>query len=144
MQYRPATLDDCRLLAELNAQLIRDEEHRNPMTVDQLAERMRSWLAGEYRAVLFAAEQGGESPQEPLGYALFRDEPDHVYLRQFFVRREARRQGIGRAAIEHLVRNEWPAHKRIRLDVLVGNTAAIAFWRSVGFSDYCLTMERGC
>jgi ribosomal protein S18 acetylase RimI-like enzyme len=144
MHYRLAAPDDCRLLADLNAQLIRDEGHRNPMTVDQLAERMRSWLAGEYRAVLFAAEQGGEPPQEPLGYALFREEPEHVYLRQFFVRREARRQGVGRAAIEHLVRSVWPAHKRIRLDVLVGNTAAIAFWRSVGFADYCLTMERGC
>lgn len=138
MHYRPATLDDCRLLAELNAQLIQDEEHRNPMSVDQLAERMRAWLAGEYRAVIF------KRPQETVGYALFRDEPEHVYLRQFFVRREARRQGVGRAAIEHLVRSVWPAHKRIRLDVLVGNTAAIAFWRSVGFADYCLTMERCC
>lgn len=144
MHYRLATLDDCQLLAELNAQLIQDEGHRNPMSVDQLAERMRAWLAGEYCAVIFAAGQGPEAPQQPLGYALFREEPEHVYLRQFFVRRDARRQGIGRAAIEHLVRSVWPAHKRIRLDVLVGNTAAIAFWLSVGFADYCLTMERAC
>lgn len=136
MHYRLATPADCRLLAEFNAQLIRDEGHRNPMSVAELAERMRAWLAGEYRAVIFAAEQG------PVGYALFREEPEHIYLRQFFVQHDSRRQGIGRAAIEHLVRNEWPRHKRIRLDVLVGNTAAIAFWHSVGFADYCLTMER--
>jgi len=24
----------------------------------------------------------------------------------------------------------------------VGNQSAIGFWRSVGFTDYCLTMER--
>jgi len=136
MHYRPATLDDCQRLVEFNAQLIKDEGHRNPMTVAELADRMRAWLAGEYRAVIFVAEQG------PVGYALFRDEPEHIYLRQFFVKKESRRQGIGRSAIEHLVRNEWPAQKRIRLDVLVGNAAAIAFWRSVGFADYCLTMER--
>ena len=140
--FRPATLDDCQLLAELNAHLIQDEGHRNPMSVAQLAERMRSWLAGDYRAVIFEAGQGPEPPQQPVGYALYRDEPEYIYLRQFFVRSDSRRQGIGRAAIQHLVRNEWPAQKRIRLDVLVGNTAAIAFWRSVGFADYCLTMER--
>lgn len=136
MHYRVATPDDCQLLAELNAKLIQDEGHRNPMTVAQLAERMRSWLAGEYRAVIFEARQG------PIGYALYRCEPEHVYLRQLFVVRESRRQGIGRAAIEHLVRNEWPKYKRVRIDVLVGNTAAIAFWRSIGFADYCLTMQR--
>jgi len=127
MHYRPATPDDCQLLADLNVQLIRDEGHRNPMSLTELAERMRSWLASEYRAVIFAAGQGPESLQQPLGYALFRDEPEHIYLRQFFVAREARRQGIGRAAIEHLIQHVWPKHKRIRIDVLVGNTAAIAF-----------------
>ncbi len=142
MHYRPATLDDCQLLAEFNAQLIRDEGHSNPMTVAELAERMRSWLASEYRAVIFAAEQGPEPPQQPVGYALFRDEPKHIYLRQFFVVSDSFLQGIGRAAIDHLVRNEWTSRKRIRLDVLVGNAVAIAFWRSVGFADYCLTMER--
>lgn len=30
---------------------------------------------------------------------------------------------------------------RLRLDVLVGNDAAIAFRHSVGFHDYRLTME---
>ena len=31
---------------------------------------------------------------------------------------------------------------RIRLDVLIGNAGGIQFWRSVGFEDYCITMER--
>jgi hypothetical protein len=30
---------------------------------------------------------------------------------------------------------------RVRRDVLVGNAGGIAFWRSLGFADYCLTME---
>ena len=30
---------------------------------------------------------------------------------------------------------------RIRLEVLVGNANGIAFWRSIGFQDYCVTME---
>lgn len=40
---------DCR------AQLIQDEGHRNRMTVAELEQRMRGWIAGEYRAVIFEA-----------------------------------------------------------------------------------------
>jgi hypothetical protein len=47
MNFRSATLDDAPLLAEMNHQLIRDEGHRNPMTVFELAERMREWLSGD-------------------------------------------------------------------------------------------------
>jgi ribosomal protein S18 acetylase RimI-like enzyme len=65
-----------------------------------------------------------------------------VYLRQFYVPLELRRQGIGRAAIEHLRAHYWQDRPRIRLDVLCGNATGIAFWRAVGFEDYCLTLER--
>jgi ribosomal protein S18 acetylase RimI-like enzyme len=33
----------------------------------------------------------------------------------------------------------WPRDKRILVDVLCHNSAAIAFWRSVGFTDYSLS-----
>jgi hypothetical protein len=51
MQYRFATSNDLDLLAEWNYQLIQDEAHRNRMALPELRERMRGWLAGEYRAV---------------------------------------------------------------------------------------------
>ena len=37
MQYRFASPEDAALLAPLNQNLIRDEGHRNPMTLAQLA-----------------------------------------------------------------------------------------------------------
>jgi GNAT superfamily N-acetyltransferase len=135
MQYRPATPADAATLAAMNHQLIRDEGHRNPMTVAQLEARMAGWLGGEYQAVVF--EDAGEA----VGYALFRREPDHVYLRQFFVRPDHRRRGVGRAAIEWLQRHAWGLETRVRVEVLVGNAAGIAFWRAVGFRDYCMTLE---
>src|ERR1022692_19586 len=52
MNFRLATLNDCALLAELNHQLIRDEGHRNKMTVPELEQRMKGWLASEYAVVL--------------------------------------------------------------------------------------------
>ncbi len=136
MRYRSATAADVHLLAPMNHQLIRDEGHRNSMSVAELEERMRSWLAGEYQAVLFEDESG------TAGYALFKREPYRTYLRQFFVQPERRRRGIGRQAMIWLLENVWNDLPRIRLDVLVGNSSGIAFWRSLGFADYCLTMER--
>ncbi|MGE3317072.1 MAG: N-acetyltransferase family protein [Planctomycetaceae bacterium] len=135
MNYRIATVADGPLLAEMNQSLIRDEGHRNPMSLVELEVRMAGWITGEYTAVL--VEDDGTA----IGYALFHDGPEFSYLRQFYVRPEQRRQGIGRAAIDWLRENAWPSSKPVRLDVLIGNRPAIAFWRAVGFQDYCQTME---
>jgi GNAT superfamily N-acetyltransferase len=136
IRYRPATADDIALLAPLNAQLIRDEGHRNAMTEQELAQRMSGWLAGEYQAFIF------EVDSKAIGYALYRVEPDHIYLRQLFVEPTLRRRGIARSALEWLRQNAWSVRPRIRIDVLIGNKAGIEFWRSVGFIDYCITLER--
>src|SRR5712691_3812954 len=134
MKFRLATLDDCGLLADLNHQLIRDEGHRNPMTVAQLEQRMRGWLAEEYRAVIY------EDEDEVVAYALFREQPDEIYLRQLFVVRDRRRYGIGRRAVEILRSSVWPRHKRLTVEVLVSNKNAVAFWRAMGYADYSLTL----
>jgi predicted acetyltransferase len=135
MTFRLATAADCLLLAALNHQLIRDQGHRNAMTVPQLEQRMREFLAGEYRAVIF--EINGET----VAYALFREQPDELYLRQLFVVRHKRRQGIGRTAIGLLLSQIWPKNKRLTVEVLVANEHAIAFWHAVGYKDYALTLE---
>jgi hypothetical protein len=49
--HRLADDQDIDLLAEWNHQLIRDEGHRNSMTVPELKQRMEGWLTGEYKAV---------------------------------------------------------------------------------------------
>jgi predicted acetyltransferase len=135
MIFRRATLDDCALLAELNHQLIRDEGHRNRMTVPELEQRMRGWLVSEYAAVIF------EGDKEVVAYALYREQPEGIYLRQLFVARNLRRKGIRRKAVEILRTNIWPADKRLTVDVLVQNATAVAFWRAVGYNDFCLTLE---
>jgi predicted acetyltransferase len=133
--YRSATDEDVQLLAEWNHQLIRDEGHRNQMTVSELQERMRGWLAGEYAAILFVLET------IPVAYALYRETEREIYLRQLFVIREKRRQGIGREAVGILREQIWPQTKRLTVEVLTANHAALCFWRAVGYRDYCLTLE---
>jgi GNAT superfamily N-acetyltransferase len=135
MHYRFASPEDSEQLAQMNLRLIVDEGHRNLMDIPQLSERMASWLKGEYQAVLF------EEDKTPVGYALFRHEPKYVYLRQLFVVPERRRQGVASNALYWLWENAWQPAPRLRIDVLVGNDAGRAFWRSAGFTEYCITME---
>ena len=135
MTFRIASLSDVAVLAALNEQLIEDERHRNRRTVAELQERMAGWLAGEYGATLFF------EGSEVIGYALFRENAEEVYLRQLFISRSHRRKGYGKEAIRLLRTEVWPRDKRLTVDVLVTNHAAIEFWRAVGFQDYCITLE---
>jgi GNAT superfamily N-acetyltransferase len=135
LKFRKATVEDAALLGELNHQLIQDEGHDNPMTAPQLARRMRGWLTGEYRAIIFEDEQGLG------GYALYEEEESEVYLRHFFVARSRRRQGVGREAINHLISRVWPANRRLTVSVLARNQGALAFWKATGYSEYSLTLE---
>lgn len=135
MNHRSATPADAPLLATLNRELIQDEGHRNRMTIPELEERMRGWLTGEYAAIVF------EDHGAVVAYALYREQADEIYLRQLYVVRTHRRQGVGRQAVARLRNEIWPNAKRLTVEVLVGNAAAVAFWRSVGYRDYALTLE---
>ena len=135
MDYRLASDKDLDLLASWNHQLIQDEGHRNRMSVNQLKERMREWITTDYTAIVFSLSD------EPVAYALFRENPNEVYLRQFFVRRDKRQQGIGQEAISLLSQRVWSNSKRLTVEVLCQNQSGIDFWRSVGYKDYCLTLE---
>ena len=135
LHLRPATQSDAVLLGELNHQLIQDEGHRNPMTVPELQERMRGFLAEAYAVTLFEREG------QIVAYALSREDPELIYLRQFFVQRPCRNQGVGNRALQLLRTQIWPAHKRLTVEVLTSNHAAISFYRKAGFSDYSLSLE---
>jgi predicted acetyltransferase len=135
MEYHIANETDLDILDQWNHQLIRDEGHRNKMTVSQLRDRMRHWLAGDYTAVIF------DKDSECVAYALFREGEYEIYLRQLFVKRENRNRGIGKEAVRILKEEIWTKSKRLTVDVLSQNRAGIAFWHSVGYKDYCLSLE---
>ena len=135
MDHRIASETDLDLLARWNQQLIEDEGHRNIMSVEELRERMEKWIANEYTAVIF------EIDSVPVAYGLYLENDDKIYLRQFFVESDKRRDGIGRQAIRILRDQIWDVRKRLTLEVLVGNENAIAFWHSVGYKEYSIAME---
>ena len=105
------------------------------MTIPQLEQRMRDFIAGEYQAIIY------EEVGEVVAYALFRERPEEIYLRQLFVVRHRRRDGIGRRAVELLRSEIWPKNKRLTVEVLIANKSAVAFWRAIGYADYALTLE---
>jgi ribosomal protein S18 acetylase RimI-like enzyme len=136
MHYRFATESDAPLLAEINRQLIEDEWGGGGMELEHLERRMRRWIEeGDYHAVLFL-EDGAT-----VAYSLVSIDDDSAYIRHFFVLHEHRGRGLGRRALETLLREIIPPHVRITLDVLASNTVGHAFWRSVGFTDYAIRME---
>ena len=57
MEIVKAKLTDADILAELNKELIEDEQHPNPMNISQLTERMREWLATDY--ICYMAKEKG-------------------------------------------------------------------------------------
>src|SRR5262245_37043153 len=89
-----ATSAEAPLLAELNLQLDQDEPHPYPLPLPALAERMVRWIeTGEYEVLVFRYDA------RVMGYAAWRPEDRGAYLRHFFICRDHRRQGLGRAAM---------------------------------------------
>ncbi|MFN2151896.1 MAG: GNAT family N-acetyltransferase [Anaerolineales bacterium] len=130
-----ATLTEIDRLAVLNKYLIEDEGHPNTMNVPQLAERMTGWLQGEYSGYLARRDD------RIAAYCLFRDDGDYYYLRQLYVDRDFRRQGIATQLLDWMYANVW-TEKKVRLDVLAHNEGAIAFYRHYGFKTQVLRLEK--
>ena len=127
--------ENSQKLAELNRQLIEDEGHRNPMSISELARRMKSWLSTEY--FCYGVVEG----KEILAYCLYREENDYFYIRQLFTLRHLRRKGLATKLLNYLEPGVLSG-KPIRIEVLVNNDGAKAFYLSRGFKMYCYTLEK--
>ena len=131
-----ARSDEAALLAELNRQLDEDEPHPYPLPLPALVERMARWIdGGEYEVLVF------RSGDQLIGYAVWRADEHGIYLRHFFICRDRRHQGWGRAAIQLLCREVFPKDRPVNIDAAIGNKTGIAFWHAIGFQDFSLGME---
>jgi GNAT superfamily N-acetyltransferase len=140
---RPATKTDLPALARMNRCLIEDEGSRNPMSVPELQHRMSEWLHGDWKVELFI-----EDEDAIVGYAVYQFRQDihdpHkvvVYLRQLYIERERRSNGLGSRAVKMLAQTRFPTDCTMELEVLVSNPRGTRFWSRVGFRPYCMTMK---
>ncbi len=146
LSSRLALEKDLPLLARMNRHLIEDEGSRNPMNLEQLEARLRGWLSTGWVIRVFVQTE----TDQIVGYALYQERADEyfpekrtIYLRQFFIVRELRGQGVGRSAFTCLLK-ELPSECRVEIDVLTRNSIGHAFWKSMGFEpDYMhMVMEK--
>lgn len=135
MIIRKAQTKDIKTLAKMNKRLIEDEKHPNPMNLAQMAERMEQWLKDEYSCYLASLNK------KVVAYCLYRDDGEYYYLRQLYVERSHRRRGFATELLDWMYANIWQ-YKKVRLDVLVHNKEAIAFYEEYGFKVGCLQMEK--
>ena len=117
--------------------------------------RRPEWtLAGGSRrarpSVAPLVERAAEHEGTPMGYATFFESQDElasdrprIHIGQFFIRRERRKLGLGTELFKMLEQEWFPVGAKIVLDVLVGNSTAQTFYRSLGFAPYSMLMEKG-
>lgn len=114
-------------LAIFNKQLIEDEKSDNPMTIHELENRMDDFLKTEYDAYFFEANNA------IVGYALVKTSCSPLYLRQFFIGREYRKNHCGTEAFHALL--EYLNVDSIDIEVLSRNEQGNRFWESLGFKE---------
>jgi len=144
LQLRLAIAQDFPLLAIMNRQLIEDERSENTMSLEQLEHRLRGFVDKGWKIVL------AESEAIPVGYTTFFEGQDElksyrsrIHIGHYFIRRERRKLGLGTEFLRKLEQEWFPAGAKIVLDVLIANSSAQAFYRSLGFLPYSMLMEKG-
>ena len=133
MQFQKCTMIDVPKLALLNKQLIDDEKSDNPMNVSELENRMKGFLETDYSAYFFIEDS------QIIGYALIKNTSNPVYLRQFLIDRNYRKQHYGTQAFQMLL--QYLDIKEIDLEVLPWNKDGLAFWKHCGFNETCIAMR---
>ncbi|MVP00830.1 GNAT family N-acetyltransferase [Paenibacillus lutrae] len=133
---------DIKFLAQMNKELIQDEGSRNPMSLEQLEERMNGWLFDEWEIEII------QKDTSVIGYAVYHIRKDdfypdekYIYLRQFYMRREHRGKGYGTEALKHLIRYSFPYGAKVSIDVLESNARGSNFWKKFGFEPYYTQMK---
>ena len=120
MLLRPATLEDCDLLAELHA--------------DCFADR---WDAKSFRTLLDSGKVTGliaDCDDRPSGFIVVRSAADEAEIVTFAVITDARRKGVGRELVGVAAALVYQGGaKAIFLEVRANNLPALSLYETLGF-----------
>ncbi len=142
LSVRDASDAELHMLALWTREL-HEDEGSVPMDVTLVERRLKEWIeTGSARVVIFTLDR------HPVGYALVLQQvatpylPAKTYLRQFFIARDHRGQGLGKLAFALLEREIFTRGQAIRLEAKWRNPRAQAFWKKMGFVEQDITYER--
>lgn len=133
MRIVRCSIEDISSLALMNKHLIEDEGSDNPMSVEELEDRMRGFLSSDYNAYFFVEDE------ITIGYALIKHTSSPLYLRQFYIGREYRRKHYGKQVFYMLL--DFLNTNEIDVDVLTDNEIGLKFWRNFGFKARYISMR---
>lgn len=135
MDIKKADNGDLTVLAMMYRQLRTDACYKSVLSLVELENKMREFITTDgWIAHLF------KDNHQVIGYCLWQERSDAVYIRQFWIMRSQRRQGYGRKFFDELKLKFWN-DKRLKLEVLYHNQRGESFWRALGFSPYAITLE---
>ena len=128
MKCRPYDESDLSYLVEMYRQLRIDEQQPDERTDAEICQQFHAFMNTDaYQCFFWANGQ-----DELLGYMLFKESEQGVFLKHLFVLPAYRRQGHARNFLTHFIDGAWFG-KPISLEVLAVNRAAIAFYQSMSF-----------
>ena len=133
IELKECTINDIKILAELNKQLIKDEKANNKMDINNLENRMKEFLNNGYKAYFLKTEN------DIIGYALCDITKNPIYLRQYFIKKEERRKHYGKLGFRKLI--ELLGVDKMEIDVYKWNSVGIKFWESLGFIEQWKRMK---
>ena len=131
------TVDELDMIVEQSRALF-EEEGAPPPPLRRHRTALFRRLERGHRALLWCSSGSqGPSPtgprggrahgDAPLAFAFLRPAPARI--EQFRVAPGARRQGVGRAFVDAILREALPGTDPVTVAVLTDNAAALAFWR---------------
>ena len=135
MDLKLVACDNISLLTVLYKELLEDEQADFTLTDAQLSKKMAAFLESGQQAYVAVADG------ETVGYMLVVMSRTPLYLHHFYICRDHRRKGYGRAAFSLLL--DTLQTRQIDLDVFVWNERGQAFWQSLGFEPRSIIMRYG-
>ena len=143
MELRTMTAIDIKQVAKWNVQL-REDEASKPLSIEEASERYERWFREDlFQGAIFLIGN------QAVGYVLYTNRPmdadirgtDSVYVRQFFIVREARRQKLGTHAFNLFLKELVPSALRCSLQVRASNLFGQRFRESLGFKQESVAYE---
>lgn len=128
------TEEDVTFTADMTRQLFEDEPSNKRLSTEEFENRLQTYLRNGCEAFHFKEED------RIIGYALINKERAPYYIIDFFICRDARRNGRGSMAFHALL--DYLNTKTMDLDVFCWNCRARKFWESLGFKELAIIMRK--